>query len=107
MPGNRPEADTGERITALETNMGNVLAILAKREDYQASVLVKLTQIEMKQDQALAYQKTCDAERSAHGTRIGNIENGLAFLKGKAAAISAAVSFVLTAAGIWYSGRHQ
>ena len=107
MPPNRPEAETGERVTALETNMINVLAILAKREDYQASVLVKLTQIEMKQDQALAYQKTCDAERSAHGTRLSNIENGLAFLKGKTAAISAGVSLALTAAGIWYSGRHQ
>ena len=63
MPPNRLETETGERITALETNMGNVLAILSKREDYQSSVLVKLTQIEMKQDQALLYQRACDAER--------------------------------------------
>lgn len=71
-----------ERITALETNMAYVLAILAKREEYQASVLKSLTIIELKQDQALNYQKTCDAERSAHGTRIYAVENDQALQNG-------------------------
>ena len=64
-----------ERITALETNMQYVLGVLAKREDYQNNVLVKLTTIELKQDQALLYQKTCDAERAAHAKRLGDVEN--------------------------------
>ena len=98
--------EVNERITALETNMGYVLSILAKREDYQNSVLVQLTQIAMKQDQALNYQKTCDAERSAHGTRIGSLENGFTLLKGKAAGIGAAVSLVISILTVWVSGRH-
>ena len=67
--------EQNERISALETNMQYVLGVLAKREDYQNSVLVKLTTIELKQDQALLYQKTCDAERAAHATRLGQVEN--------------------------------
>jgi hypothetical protein len=67
--------EPNERITALEVNMTYVLSILAKREDYQNSVLVKLTTIELKQDQAILYQQTCDAERTAHANRIRVVEN--------------------------------
>ncbi|QEL14799.1 hypothetical protein [Limnoglobus roseus] len=67
--------EPNERITKLETNMDYVLTILGKREDYQNSVLVKLTTIELKQDQSLLYQKTCDTERSAHALRLSKVEN--------------------------------
>jgi hypothetical protein len=67
--------ETNERVTALETKMDYALDVLSKREDYQSSVLKSLTIIEMKQDQALNYQKTCDAERSAHGIRLNKVEN--------------------------------
>jgi len=68
-------SEPNERITALETNMAYVLGVLAKREEYQNNVLIKLTTIEMKQDQALLYQKTCDSERSAHAARLSTVEN--------------------------------
>ena len=64
-----------ERIATLESKMDYVMGVLAKREDYQASVLKQLTVIEIKQDQFLTYQKTCEAERAAHATRIGAVEN--------------------------------
>ena len=70
--------ESNERIATLESQMTYVMGVLSKREDYQNSVLVKLTQIEMKQDQALLYQKTCDAERTAHGNRLQAVENALA-----------------------------
>lgn len=99
--------DTSERIAILEANMANVLATLSKREDYQASVLKQLTVIEMKQDQALAYQKHCDAERAAHGSRLGTLENQNAdrantrkVLLVQVSAVSAAVGFFASAAAV-------
>ena len=98
--------DEKERIVALETNMAYVLGILAKREDYQSSVLKSLTTIELKLDAAQNYQKTCDAERSAHGTRIISLENSRNVIRGQAAAIGAIVSFVVSLLGIYAAGRH-
>ena len=73
----RQMTEANERLASLETNMGYVLGVLAKREEYQASVLKSLTTIEIKQDQSLLYQKTCDAERTAHASRIGSVENAV------------------------------
>lgn len=73
--------EANERIASLETNMGYVLGVLAKREEYQTSVLKSLTTIEIKQDQSLLYQKTCDAERTAHAARLGTVENALAAME--------------------------
>jgi hypothetical protein len=105
--------DEKERIVALETNMAYVLGILAKREDYQSSVLKSLTTIELKQDQALNYQKTCDAERAAHGTRLIVLENDRAVEKGyrrilrtQAAAIAGIAAFIVSILTIYSLGKH-
>jgi hypothetical protein len=105
--------DDKERIVALETNMAYVLSILAKREDYQASVLKSLTTIELKQDQALNYQKTCDAERSAHGNRIGVLENERdveigyrKILRAQAGAIAGIAAFLVSIATVYSLVKH-
>ena len=54
------------------------MGVLAKREDYQSSVLKALTTIELKQDQFIDYQKTCDAERAAQANRLAKVENATA-----------------------------
>ena len=105
--------EANERITALETNMSYVLGILAKREEYQNSVLKSLTIIEMKQDQALTYQKTCDAERTAYGTRIGRVEDDMKaslgfrrLLRTQAVVISGAAAFLVTLLTAYTFFRH-
>ncbi len=67
--------ESNERLAALETDMRYVMGVLSKREEYQMSVMKILTAIEIKQDQSLNYQKTCDAERDAQSARLNSLEN--------------------------------
>ena len=88
-------AETNERIATLESQMVDVRSIMSKREEYQSSVLEKLTEIKFKQDQFLDYQKTCDASREAHGKRIGALEDKWKALRAQAALIVVAWGVVL------------
>lgn len=105
--------EINERITALETKMEYTLNVLSKREEYQTSVLKSLTIIEMKQDQSLNYQKTCDAERSAQGTRIGQLENVREIeknfrrtLRTQAGAIGSVAAFIVSLVTVYSLVKH-
>jgi hypothetical protein len=67
--------EPNERLASLEADMRYVMGVLSKREEYQMSVMKSLTAIEIKMDQSISYQKTCDAERDAQDKRTTSLEN--------------------------------
>jgi hypothetical protein len=104
--------ESNERVAALETNMGYVMGVLAKREDYQSSVLKQLTVMELKLDQFLDYQKTCDASREAHGKRLSDLEDARKLevgarklIRSQAIVASAGLSLLIAVAGLIFGHR--